>query len=59
MAAGIFVELITQIKRDNVTYTLPTGVENIFELLKQEKVVAAQVASGAVFISQNTGSRTI
>lgn len=59
VAAGIYVELITQIKRDNVAYTLPVGVDNIFELLKQEKVVAAQVASGAVFISQTTGSKTI
>ncbi len=42
-----------------MAYTLPAGADNIFELLKQEKVVAAQVASGAVFISHTTGSRTI
>lgn len=59
VAAGIFADLIAQLRRDNVAYTLPEGVENIFTLLGQEKVGAVQVQSGAVFISLNTSSKTV
>jgi hypothetical protein len=35
VAAGFFTDFIEQIKRDNIGYTLPAGVDNIFGLLQQ------------------------
>lgn len=59
VAAGLFAELIAQIRRDNINYRLPAEVDNIFGLLQQEKVVAAQVSSGAVFVNLSGGARTV
>jgi hypothetical protein len=42
-----------------VAYTLPDGVGNIFAFLQQEKVVAAQVQSGAIFLNLNSEFKTV
>jgi hypothetical protein len=50
VAAGLYAELLASL-RANSSIQLPLAGENIFELLQREKVVAAQVQSGSVFVN--------
>ena len=50
IAAGIFNDLVAQLKKDNANYRLPREVDNIFELLKREKVTVFQGVSGVLNI---------
>jgi hypothetical protein len=59
IAAGIFAEFVAQLQRDNANYQLPAGVENIFALLQQEKVMAIQVQTGAIFVNLDSGSKVV
>lgn len=59
IAATIFADLIEKLKRENKHYSLPKEVDNIFELLQREKVVAFQGAVGNIFIDMDSKSKVV
>lgn len=58
-ASSVFSNFISQLRTDNASYRLPREIDNIFEILQQEKVEAIQSLSGDVRIDLGTASKVI